>query len=64
MTQVKGRIEKLATVFTLYCRVLNFFSTIRTLLHNSYLLAKYQDHVHDPQVLLIPFIILAEKADK
>jgi len=64
MTRVEGRIKKLAAVFTLYRRVLNFFSTIRTLLHNSFLLAEYRDHVHHPQVPLIPFTILADKADK
>jgi hypothetical protein len=33
-----GRIKKLAAVFTLYCRILNLFGTIRTFFHNSFLL--------------------------
>ena len=33
MVRAGGFIEKLAAVFTLYCRVLNLFSTVRTFLH-------------------------------
>src|SRR5208337_855791 len=34
-----GPIEELAAMFTLYCRFLNLFSTIRALLHKALLLA-------------------------